>query len=558
MSLAPIFARRLRRVALVVLAAALAVSTLALPVATAGPPARGATAVSAPVPSLSWTSCYKHFQCATARVPLDYDEPTGAGIRLALIRLRASNPKRRVGSLFINPGGPGGSGVDFVRFAGRLLFSEKVRARFDLVGFDPRGIGASAPLRCFDSFDEALEVLPPMAFPVTRAEEQVWVEADRALADACAQSGGAIIDHMSTANVARDLDLLRRAVGDSRLSYAGYSYGSYVGATYANLFPNNVRALLVDGVLDPVAWSTGSDETRALPFSTRLHSDQGAYATLRQFFSLCNEGGPNCAFSEGSPRRRYDQLAERLRDEPMEVPDGEGGTFVLTYDELVGFTLGVMYDPAFWPSFAEILNEVDTQGDPEDVGAALQALRARLNRLNHEGDYPNFIEGSAGVFCSDSDNPDGVEAWAEAARASDREFPYFGRPWTWISSICEPWPGQDADRYTGPFTRVTHNQVLVVGNSYDPATRYRGAVTLRRLLPSSRLLTLEGWGHTSLGLSSCIDQKVNRYLLVPWLPSSDATCQPDVVPFAQPQGARKPAAKKPLVIPPVIRLGVGG
>jgi pimeloyl-ACP methyl ester carboxylesterase len=301
MSLAPVFASRLRRAALVVLAGALTASTLAMPAATAGSPARGATAAAAPVPSLAWASCYKHFQCAAARVPLDYDEPTGAGIRLALIRLRASNPKRRIGSLFLNPGGPGGSGVDMVRFGGRFLFSEKVRARFDLVGFDPRGIAASAPLRCFDSFDEALGALPSMAFPVTRAEEQEWVEGDRALADACAQRGGAIIDHMSTANVARDLDLLRRAVGDSRLSYAGYSYGSYVGATYANLFPNNVRALLVDGVLDPIAWSTGTDATRSLPFSTRLGSAQGTYATLRQFFSLCNEAGANCAFSDGSP-----------------------------------------------------------------------------------------------------------------------------------------------------------------------------------------------------------------------------------------------------------------
>lgn len=555
MTLAPIAASRLRGFVLVLLVAILTASMLAAPAANAGPSARSA---AAPVPSLAWTKCYQHYQCTTARVPLDYDEPAGAGIRLALIRLKASNPKRKIGSLFLNPGGPGGSGVDFVRFAGRFLFSDKVRARFDLVGFDPRGIAASAPLRCFSSFEEALAVLPPMAFPVTRPEEKVWVEADRALADACAQRGGAIIDHMSTANVARDLDLLRRAVGDSRLSYAGYSYGSYLGATYANLFPNSVRALIVDGVLDPIAWSTGTDETSSLPVSTRLHSDQGTYATLRQFFSLCNEGGANCAFSEGSPRRRYDELAERLRHDPVEIPDGEGGTFELGYDEFVGFTIGAMYGPGSWPSFAELLQELDTLINPADAAVELHALRAQLRVLNHEG-YPNFIEARPGVLCSDSDNPVSVEAWADAAHAADREFPYFGRPWTWISSICEPWPGRDSDRYTGPFTKATHNQVLVIGNRYDPATRYRGAVTLRRLLPKSRLLTLEGWGHTSLTLSSCIDKKVNRYLLVPWLPSSDAACQPDVVPFAQPQGgARKPAGAKPLVIPPVIRLGIGG
>jgi pimeloyl-ACP methyl ester carboxylesterase len=148
--------------------------------------------------------------------------------------------------------------VDFVRALGKQLYSGEVRARFDLIGFDPRGIIGSTPLRCFDTLDDALATLAPMAFPVTRAEERVWVAADRALAQACAQRAGPIIDHMATADVARDLDLLRRAVGDAGLNYVDYSYGSYLGTTYANLFPGKVRSVVVDGVLDPIAWSTGS------------------------------------------------------------------------------------------------------------------------------------------------------------------------------------------------------------------------------------------------------------------------------------------------------------
>src|SRR5262249_10278640 len=155
---------------------------------------------------------------------------------------------------------------------GKLLFSKQVRARFDLVGFDPRGILRGTPVRCFDSLADALGILTPYQFPYTRAEERQWEHSDRLLAAACAKHAGAIIDHMSTANVARDMDLLRQAVGDSQLTYAGYSYGSYLGTTYANLFPDKVRALIVDGVLDPIAWSTGrGNEAQTLPFSTRLH-----------------------------------------------------------------------------------------------------------------------------------------------------------------------------------------------------------------------------------------------------------------------------------------------
>jgi pimeloyl-ACP methyl ester carboxylesterase len=205
-------------------------------------------------------------------VPLDYDEPRGAQISLALIRLPAGDPTHRLGSIFLNPGGPGGqgsSGVDLVRASGRLLFTDQVRAGFDLVGFDPRGIIRSTPLRCFATLEQASAVLAPFPFPVTRAEERIWVQSDRQLAAACAQRGGPILDHMATADAARDLDLLRRAIGDKRLSYYGISYGSYLGTTYANLFPSKVRALTVDGVLDPIAWSTGrDDQARTLPFST--------------------------------------------------------------------------------------------------------------------------------------------------------------------------------------------------------------------------------------------------------------------------------------------------
>jgi pimeloyl-ACP methyl ester carboxylesterase len=557
---------RFRQVVLAALVAVLATTLYAVPssaAATTTAPSSSGTG-SAAVPKLHWGSCaaegpdLEAFQCATAVVPLDYDKPKGRQITLALARLPASDPGRKLGSLFLNPGGPGGSGVDFLFGAGPFLYSDEVRARFDLVGFDPRGIIRSTPLRCYDTFDEAIADLAPFQFPVTRAEERVWIQSDRALARACAEHAGRILDHMSTANVARDMDLLRRAVGDAKLTYAGYSYGSYLGSTYANLFPGKVRALVVDGVLDPVAWSTGrGDQARTLPFSTRLRSAKGAYQTLQEFLRLCDAGGPNCAFSEGNPKRRFDRLARRLLREPVEFTDPASGEVILvTYAELIGTTLGVLYDPAVWPEWAEILQALDELTRPQAAAADLQALRARLGAGFQQEDYPNFVEGFPGVACSETHNPANIGAWPRAARAQDRQFPYFGRPWTWFSSVCEPWPGWDDDHYDGPWNHRTANPVLVVGNLFDPATPYHGAVTVDRLLPRSRLLTLAGWGHTSLFTSACIDAHVSTYLLTTRVPPKGTVCQPDVVPFAEPaaaQSLRAGGASKAALIPPMLR-----
>jgi pimeloyl-ACP methyl ester carboxylesterase len=552
---------RLRRLVLAAMVAVLAATLSAVPSAGASstPPVSGTG--SAAVPRLHWASCgegFEAFQCATAVVPLDYDRPDGRQITLALARHPASDPSRRIGSLFINPGGPGGSGVDVILQAGDSLYSDEVRARFDLVGFDPRGIIRSTPLRCYDTFDEANADLAPMAFPVTRAEERIWIHSDRAIARACAEHGGPILNHMSTANVARDMDLLRRAVGDRQLTYVGYSYGSYLGATYANLFPGKVRALIVDGVLDPVAWSTGrGDQARTLPFSTRLRSAKGAYATLNEFLRLCDAGGPNCAFSPGNPKRRYAQLAHRLLREPAQVIDPEGEQVTITYADLVGITLGALYDTAAWPDLADFLQDVWEQTSPRAAGASLQALRARLGVGLQQEDYPNFVEGFPGVACSETHNPSDVGAWPRAARAQDRQYPYFGRLWTWVSSICQPWPGWDDDHFDGPWNHATANPVLVVGNLFDPATPYHGAVTVDRLLPRSRLLTLAGWGHTSLFASTCVDNYVNTYLLTSRVPPKGTVCQPDVVPFAEAAaaaGTRAAASSsKAALIPTAVR-----
>jgi pimeloyl-ACP methyl ester carboxylesterase len=207
--------------------------------------ALAATSPADTVPALTWSDCGGGFQCATATVPLDYPRPQDGTISLALIRLPATDQVHRIGSLLTNPGGPGGSGVAFIRAVG-TTFPAAIRARFDIIGFDPRGVGASTPVRCFDSVAAQQAFLSPIhgkfgLFPVGAQEERAYRQAYRQFDQQCAQRNARLLPHVSTANVARDMDLLRQAVGDAKLSYFGLSYGTYLGATYANLFPNRFR-----------------------------------------------------------------------------------------------------------------------------------------------------------------------------------------------------------------------------------------------------------------------------------------------------------------------------
>src|SRR5947209_1814041 len=229
--------------------------------------------VAAAAPSqVAWSSCPGYgsqFQCGTVQVPLDYSQPSGATISISLIRLPASDPAHKIGSLFVNPGGPGGSGVDLVHYASHR-YPPGVLARYDLVGFDPRGIQRSSGLRCWGNAKQQAPAFSDFAFPTNPDQLQTWQGEDRFVADSCAQRGGPIASHMSTANVARDLDRLRGAVGDAKLNYYGISYGTYIGATYANLFADRVGPMVLDGVVDPIAWSTGTDDGTTTPFLNRL------------------------------------------------------------------------------------------------------------------------------------------------------------------------------------------------------------------------------------------------------------------------------------------------
>ncbi|MFG3708455.1 alpha/beta fold hydrolase [Micromonospora sp. NPDC047670] len=267
-----------------------------------------------PTPDLDWYACYDYAECATVQLPLDYDKPNGPTTEIAVLRVKARDQQRRIGSLFLNPGGPGGSGTD-VALAAPYFLGDEVLDRFDIVGVDPRGVGASQQVKCFPSVKEQTRAYAGLnvAFPWTKAEEKAYVASSQAVGKGCSTTGRPLTGAMSTAEVARDMDVLRRAVGDPKLTFLGFSYGSALGQYYANMFPDRVRALAIDGVLNADAW-VGRGKTRSLSQEDRLRSAQGAYKALREILVRCDKAGAEvCPLAEGDPLASFELVAKRLR-----------------------------------------------------------------------------------------------------------------------------------------------------------------------------------------------------------------------------------------------------
>ena len=498
-------------------AMAVGVPAAAVQVAPAG------TADGGAQPSaVAWVDCGGGFECATVDVPLDYRRPAAGTIGIALIRLPASDPAQRIGSMFTNPGGPGGSGVDFVRGAARFFFSPQVRARFDVVGFDPRGVGASAGIRCLRDAAEFAEFWGDLPiFPYTRAQEQPFIERTADYSRLCGQRNRTMLPHMSTVDVARDLDLLRAAVGDQTLTYTGFSYGSYLGEVYANLFPGRVRALVLDGVLDPETWAD-----RTMLFTTE--AAYGGEQSLDAFSGACADAGAACAFADGDDanriRQRLDTILAGIRTTPMPAPNADPPG-VLDYP-LANLTyLLSMYDTFFWPGFAAGLAQAETG----DASILLEFIRLFMAPPDV---YDPGTDTFSAVFCTDGTFPLDDDSWPTAVRLSEQVAPTFSAYWVYSALPCSTWPASSADRYSGPWNRPTAAPILLANTLADPATAYSGAVRAQRRLADARLVTVDGWGHTTTAHpSTCMRQVIDRYLIEQVAPPNGLHCAPDAGPF---------------------------
>jgi pimeloyl-ACP methyl ester carboxylesterase len=505
-------------------------------------------------PKLDWYPCFEIAECATARVPLDYDNPKGSTTELALLRIKAKDPKKRIGSLFLNPGGPGAQATA-IAYAAPQFISESVLDRFDIVGVDPRGIGFSDNIKCFTSLKTQSPVLKGFApaFPYTKAEEAAFVASSKKLGTACSTTGKRLAGAMSTAEVARDMDVLRRSVGDKKLSYLGFSYGSALGQYYANMFPDRFRALVVDGTIDPTKW-VGTAKTKDSPTFDRIRSADGAYKGLKEILVRCDKvGGAKCSFAGGDPVKNFETIAQRLRAKPLVIEDPEFGDFTFTYADMVTSTLLTMYYPDSAQYVTEMLTDLYILTEPPALAASAarttaarkglvaKVRRAQANRPTAGFPYDNGYDAFAGVTCTDTLNPTNASSFPALAAKADKRAPYFGRPWAWNTPWCasNTWTVRDEDAYWGPFTKRSVVPVLIVGNYWDPATNYNGAVAASKLLPNSRLLSSDSWGHTAYGTSNCATTAIDNYLLKGTLPAKGKVCVGDLQPFAPaPEAAR--------------------
>jgi pimeloyl-ACP methyl ester carboxylesterase len=485
------------------------------------------------------------------RVPLDYGDPRGPTIELAVIRHRASDPTKRIGALFFNPGGPGGRGTeDLPAWFG--LFPAQVRERFDIVSWDPRGVGASTAVQCFDSQEAENSFfagIPFGFFPVGDAQQRAWIPAYDRFGQRCERRNGDLLAHVSTADSARDMDLLRRAVGAKKMNYLGISYGSFLGATYANLFPDKVREVVLDGNMDPVAYTKGGEQGTLLSTSQRLETDKAAAETLNAFLTLCGRASTDrCVFSAGSAaatQAKWDTLLHRLRRQPVTL-DGETFTYAVLASSINAWlaTTEPVGDFPGWTAAAGVLQDLwllSSTGDamaPADPAdsATLTAAGSRPPDGRSSGGGAQRYEGPEqqyAVECGESPNPTDPRIFVALdlltyARAGD-----IGRWWVWTDEACASWPARAAHRYAGPWDRHTAHPILVVNNTVDPETPYEDAVAMSRYLAHGRLLTVDGYGHSVLlNPSPCAKRYESNYFVEGTLPQPGTVCQQKEQPFS--------------------------
>ncbi|MFF8031740.1 alpha/beta hydrolase [Streptomyces sp. NPDC016626] len=461
----------------------------------------------------AWRDCgAPGFQCTTLKAPLDYAEPSAGDVRLAVARKKATGPGKRLGSLLVNPGGPGGSAIGYVQAYAGVGYPAEVRARYDMVAVDPRGVARSEPVECLDG--PAMDAYTRTdVTPDDAGETDALVAAYRKFAEGCGADAPKLLRHVSTVEAARDMDIVRAVLGDEKLNYVGASYGTFLGATYAGLFPDRAGRLVLDGAMDPSLPARRLSLEQTAGFGTAFT----AFAEDCVRRSGCPLGG-----RKTTPARAGKNLKAFFGDlDTRPIPAGDAGGRRLTESLATIGVIAAMYDEGAWEQLREALNGAMREND----GAALLALADSYYERDADGGYSNLMFANAAVNCLDLpaafDSPDEVrKALGDFGKAS----PVFGEGLAWASLNCAYWPV----RATGEARRIEARgaaPIVVVGTTRDPATPYRWAEALAGQLSSARLLTYEGDGHTAYGRgSSCIDSAINTYLLRGTPPTDGKRC----------------------------------
>jgi pimeloyl-ACP methyl ester carboxylesterase len=443
------------------------------------------------------------FSCGKLAVPLNYSQPASETVDVFVVRVRSDSQSQRLGSLLVNPGGPGGSGVNLA--AGLVTaLSDKVLDRFDVVGFDPRGVGLSDPLQCIsDAQKDRLSAANPDVRTAAGRTQARTLSA--AVVKSCVAEYGPALSHFNTEETARDMDLIRQAVGDAKLNYLGYSYGTRLGAAYAHQFPTRIRTAVLDGAVDPVA-----DELTVSERQTKAFED-----AFDQFAADCLKR-PACA-TLGNPRSAVRALIAAADREP--IP----GSGELASRRATGgiVTIGVasaLYDQSQWNDLGQAL----IQAQDGDAGQIITLADQYLERDPETGHYSNILDANLAINCNDSTLQVTDALVATVASKWISKYPIFGPNAAASLYSCYSWPR--SENPLPPASAPGAPPILVIGTLHDPATPYAATGVLAKALGSGIVLTWNGEGHTAYPKTACITSKVDSYLITATPPANGDSC----------------------------------
>jgi pimeloyl-ACP methyl ester carboxylesterase len=491
------------------IAALVAIAAVAAP----GISPAAATRTASPTPSIHWRNCAGGFQCGTISVPVDWSQTGGPQLSLAVARHPADIPSQRLGSLVINYGGPGDPGAESLR-QGVSDVPAVIRQRFDLVSFDPRGTGLSRPIACVDAatYDRALAQDPTPDTVQDLVSFYAGTNEPVDLVQACINRQGQWLAQVGTRNTARDLDHLRVALGDSKLTFLGYSYGTALGAVYAQMYPNRIRAMVLDGAVN----LSSTEESE-------LHDNAAGFEQALDAFLAACAVHTSCAFHhDGDPNSALLALQQRFEAGlTVPVPDGRRAGATLFYLALAGG----LYDRANgWPLLAHALDDAE-----HGSGGGLAELADPLTGRQTDGQYNNLQEALSAIRCDDRHDPlVSFDEYVATYEQYSQQFPIFGAFLASSPLGCDPrLPASPASEQIGNLRVTAAPPILIVGTTGDPATPYAGALDLQGRIRGSRLLTLVSTEHAGYGKGiPCVDTNVDRYLVAGALPAAGTRCKP--------------------------------
>jgi pimeloyl-ACP methyl ester carboxylesterase len=463
---------------------------------------------------LDWANCYGDFECTDLRVPIDYADLTVGTFKIAVLRYKAQDPKNRIGSLIVNPGGPGGSGVDYA-YNAEYVFDPDVLDRYDIVGFDPRGVNRSAPIECLTD-EETDANYASDAKPDTEAELEQALADSKDFIDKC-ESANEYLTHYSTAAAARDMDILRAALGDKKLNYFGKSYGTYLGTLYAQFFPDKVGRMILDGALDPnisileqnISQAVGFDQALDAFLADCAKQDDCPLPANKQAATLKIITLFETAVLNPLPRKTKVENDERTATESLIVL----GTASALYDDVDG-----------WPKLRTAFRE-----GQQGYGDTFLDLADQYTGRSSDGSYmSNELDSGAIIDCLDWPDTRSVEKTkADAKRFTDAA-PVFGPYLAYTNISCKyltPPTKDKLTRSTNKITSIKTAPVIVIGTTRDPATPYEWSVGLHQIFKNSKLISLDADGHTGQGRgSACVDNAVDAYLLQDKIPKKNSEC----------------------------------